>query len=326
MPQNQNMKYSTYKLIKRVLFETRIYWPHVIGIFLLNLLATPIALMKPFALKVVIDNGFGTEPVPGFIKIFFPSNYEFSFSTIVLCAVSMVIIVALIDNIYGLIIWILGVFTGEKLVLKFRTVLFNHIQRISLAYHDTKGTSDSLYRIQWDTVGIRTFLLGNLSPLISATITLLGMTTVMFLINWHFALIALCVIPPLFVLTSFSSKRLRRDWKTVKEAESKAMSVVHEVLNSLRVVKAFGQEENEGNRFMSRSSNAVKGQLKLAWIGARFHFTVGMIFATGTALFIYLGAGFVHSGQMTLGELTVVVAYLGQIFGPLQTISKNIND
>jgi ATP-binding cassette subfamily B protein len=320
------MTNSAFSLIRRILLKARNYWPHIIGLFLLNLLATPIALIKPLAIKVLIDNGFGTEPVPGFISMFFPANYQFSFETIIICAVLLVIVIALIDNLYGLILWICGTYTGEKLVLEFRTLLFNHIQRISLAYHDTKGTSDSLYRIQWDAVAIRSFLLGNLSPLISSCITLLGMIVVMFTINWHFAVIALCVIPPLFILTRTSSSRLRRDWKTVKDAESSAMSVVHEVLNALRVVKAFGQEENEGERFVNRSGKAVKGQLKLAWVGARFHFMVGMIFATGTALFIYFGAGFVRSGQMTLGELTLVIAYLGQIFGPLQSISKNIND
>ncbi len=104
------------------------------------------------------------------------------------------------------------------------------------------------------------------------------------------------------------------------------MAVVHEVLESLRVVKAFGQESYEEIRFINQSEIAMKGQLKMAWIGAIFYFLVGILFATGTAFFIYLGAHDVQSGKMTLGELTIVIAYLAQIFGPLQSISKKIND
>jgi ATP-binding cassette subfamily B protein len=102
--------------------------------------------------------------------------------------------------------------------------------------------------------------------------------------------------------------------------------VVHEVLSSLRVVKAFGQEESENDRFADRASTAMKGQIKVAWFGAFYSSVVGMLLAIGTALFIYFGAHFVHSGDMTLGELTLVISYLAQVFGPLHSISKNIND
>jgi ATP-binding cassette subfamily B protein len=132
-------------------------------------------------------------------------------------------------------------------------------------------------------------------------------------------------MPPLFFLIRTSTRRLKKGWKKVKEDESLAMSVVHEVLGSLRVVKAFGQEEYEGRRFFNSSSKAIKGQLKMAWTGAIFYFIVGMLFATGTALFLYLGGSYVYAGKMTLGELTLVIAYLGQIYGPLQSISKNLN-
>ena len=320
------MKYSAIQLIKKIIHQGRSYWPHITGIFVISLLATPIALLKPYALKLLIDSGFGSKPVPSFISFFFPAGFEFGFTAIIIIAAVLVILVALIDNIINAVSWVMGTFTGEKLVLNFRTLLFNHIQRLSLAYHDRKGASDSLYRIQWDTMCIRSFLLSQLSPLIASFITLISMVVVMFLINWSFAIISLCIIPPLFFLTRLSSKRLRKDWYKVKDAESGAMSVIHEVLSSLRVVKAFGQEANEGERFLDRSNIAVKGQLKMARVGALFSFITGMLIATGTALFIYFGASYVNSGKMTLGELTLVLAYLSQVFGPLQNISKNINE
>jgi ATP-binding cassette subfamily B protein len=320
------MKHTTFQLIKRILIHSRPYWPHIIGLFILGLFATPIALLKPYALKLIIDCGFGTEQVPAFIKMFFPESFEFTFITVVIIAAALVILVALIENIYGFITWVFGTFTGEKLVLNIRTLLFNHIQRLSLAYHDRKGASDSLYRIQWDTMCVRSFLLGQLSPLINSTVTLIAMITIMFMINWSFAVICLCVIPPLFYLTRLSSRRLRKDWYKVKDAESGVLSVLHEVLGSLRIVKAFGQEENEGERFLDRSNLAVKGQMKMARVGATFTFITGMLIAIGTAFFIYLGALHVHNEKMTLGELTLVLAYLTQIFGPLQSISKNINE
>ncbi|MDQ3683658.1 MAG: ABC transporter ATP-binding protein/permease [Bacteroidota bacterium] len=319
-------KYSSFYLFKRVVRQARPFWLHVIGIFLLHLIATPIALMKPMALKILIDSAFGPLPLPSFITFFFSNNYEFSFNNIVIISATLVIIIALINNFYGLVVWLFSSYTGEKMVLNLRTHLFNHTQRLSLAYHDRKGASDSLYRIQYDATAIRTFLINNFSSLVSASVTLIAMSIVMFYINWHFALVALCVMPPLAILMRIATKRLRKGWKQVKENESKAMSVANEVLNSLRIVKAFGQEEGEGERFTNQAQEAVKGQVKMAWTGAIFDFFVGLIFAIGTALFIYFGATFVRSGQMTLGELTLVLAYLTQIYGPLEKISKNVND
>ncbi|MEO5581354.1 MAG: ABC transporter ATP-binding protein [Saprospiraceae bacterium] len=320
------MKYSALQLIKRILIHARAYWIHILGLFILTLLSTPLALLKPVGMKILIDSGFGSEPLPGFIRVFFPGPFSFTFTSVVIVSITLILVVAILDNLSGYISWIWSTFTGEKLVLNFRLLLFNHIQRLSLAYHDRKGASDSLYRIQWDTMCVRSFLLGQLSPLISSFITLISMIVVMLLINWSFAVIALCVIPPLFFLTRLSSKQLRKNWYSVKNAESGAMSVIHEVLSSLRVVKAFGQEENEGNRFLDRSNKAVNGQLKMAKVGAKFQFIVGMVFTSGTVLFIYFGAQYVHTGKLTLGELTLVLAYLGQIFGPLQNISKNLNE
>jgi len=317
---------NTFGLIKRILVLARSFWPHITGLFFLSLLATPIALLKPFALKLVIDSGFGSEPIPGFIKFFFPDGFQFSFDTIAIIAASLVIIIALIDNIHVYFNWVMGTWVGEKLVLNFRTLVFNHIQRLSLAYHDKKGTTDSLYRIQWDTMSIRSLLLVQLPTLITSFLTLVAMIIIMFMINVNFALIAICLLPPLYILTKLSTKLLRKDWYKVKDAESSAMSVINEVLSSLRVVKAFGQEESESERFSNRSKEAVKGQVKMAKVGAGFSFLVCLLLAIGTAAFIYVGATYVHTGKMTLGELTLVIAYLTQLFTPLQELIKNLNE
>ncbi|MEI6948731.1 ABC transporter ATP-binding protein [Paraflavisolibacter sp. H34] len=320
------MNYSTAFLLKRILLQARPYRLHLTGIFLLNLLATPIALLKPLALKILIDSAFGHHPLPGFIAFLLPSGFEGSFRNTVLLSAALVILIALVQNLYGLAVWLLSSYTGERMVLRLRTQLFNHTQRLSLAYHDHKGTSDSLYRIQYDATALRTFLISNFSALVSACITLLAMVLVLFYINPRFALIALCVAPPLVGLMRLSTARLRKGWKQVKEEESKAMSVVNEVLGALRLVKAFGQESGEAERFSHQAQAAVNGQVRLAWLGATFDFCVGLVFAIGTALFMYFGATYVQSGAMTLGELTLVIAYLAQIYAPLEKISKNVND
>lgn len=312
-------------LFIHVLKQSRPYWSLLALIVLLNMLAVPLVLLKPLALKILIDSGFNHLPLPDFIAGFFPDG-SLSFSTVVLLAVSLVLGVALLENCYTVAIWLLNTYTGEKLVLRFRSRLFGHVQRLSLKHHDNMGTSDALYRIQYDAAGIKTLLINNISPLITSSVTLVAMLAVMFSINATFSLMLLGVIPPLALLIRKSSAKLKRQWKAVKKSESMAMSVINEVLGAIRVVKSFGKEDAEAERFTSRASETVDGQMQVARAGAFFYFVVGMLFATVTALFMYVGAYEIHSGRMTLGELTMILAYVAQIYGPIEKITRNIND
>src|SRR5690606_34563593 len=101
------------------------------------------------------------------------------------------------------------------------------------------------------------FLINNLSPLITSSITLVAMLIVMFSINVRFALIICCIIPLLAILIRKSTKKLKKDWKEVKENESSAMSVINEVLGALRLVKSFGKEDSESHRFTRRADKAI---------------------------------------------------------------------
>ena len=314
------------RLVARVLNQSKKYWIFLAIIFVLNICAIPLVLLKPLALKILIDSGFGNVPVPNFIASMFPDGYTFTFGSVVGISVALIIGIALLENLYIIAVWMLNTYTGEKLVLNFRTALFNHVQRLSLIHHDSVGTSDSLYRIQYDTSAVKSFLINNLSPLITSSITLVAMLIVMFSINMQFALIICCILPLLVLLIRKSTKKLKKDWKVVKENESRAMSVINEALGALRLVKSFGKEESESQRFTRRADKAIEGQMKVARTGSLFYLAVGMIFAVATAVFMYVGAFAIQSGEMTLGELTLLIAYVAQIYGPLEKITRNIND
>jgi ATP-binding cassette subfamily B protein len=318
------MTYSTSILLKRVFKMVRPFWKHLISIFFLSLLSTPLALLNPLPLKLIIDNAFGHQAVPEILKNFFPVSFNFSVGAVIIIAVAMVIVIEILKQLQGLVSWLLQTYTGEKIVVTFRALLFKQVQKLSLAYHDQYGTADALYKLQNDATSIRTIVVSSFTPFISAGLTLIGMLVVMTYIHWHFTIIAMAIIPVLLWLTHRSSTRLRDTWGEVKKYESSAMAVIHETLASLRVVKAFGQESKEEKRFVARSNEAIKGQMKVARLGAGFDFMVGLTISVATALLLYIGATYVQSGKITLGELIIVMAYLAQVFGPLVTISKNI--
>jgi len=311
-------------LYRRLLRQARPYWPHLGAILALSLVAPPLALLVPLPLQIAVDSVIGSHPLPGVLDALLPDAAKRSPSAALFLAAGLAVVVALLVHVQALGSWLLHTYTGERLVLDFRGQLFAHVQRLSLSYHDTKGTTDSTYRIQYDAPAIQWILVNGLTSFVSPALTLVGMVYVATRIDWQLALIALGVAPVLFGLLSASRQRLRSRWYEVKEHQSSAMSVVQEALAAARVVKAFGQEQREQQRFIHHASRGMRGQVHLAFIEGGFDLLVGLTIGVATAAALLVGVLHVRSGVLTLGQLLLVMAYLTQLYGPLQTIAKKV--
>lgn len=316
--------YTDYTLYRRLLRQARPYWVHITGIFLLSLLSTPLTLLTPLPLKIAVDSVLGTEPLPGFFTALLPAGLMLSKTTLLAFAAGLLVIITLLSQLQALGSSLLSTYTGEKLVLGFRAQLFQHVQRLSSSYHDLKGTSDSTYRIQYDTVAIRYIAIDGVIPFITATFTVVSMLYVTLRLDWQLALIALTVSPLLFLIARLYRRNLRQRSRQVKKLESAAMSVVQEVLAALRVVKAFGQEDREQGRFVRQSSEGMRARIRLSLAEGGLGLLLGLTTAIGTATVLFVGIRNVQSGTLTLGELLLLMSYLSQLYSPLKTISKKI--
>ena len=314
--------YTDVVLLRRLLGQARPYWPHVGALFFLSLLASPLSLLTPLPLKIAVDSVIGSHQLPGVVAPFVPDAIARSPSGLLALAVGLLLAVALLSQLQGLGSTLLQTWVQERLVLGFRARLFRHVQHVSLAYHDTRGTTDSTYRIQRDAQAIQHILTEGLIPFVSATVTFIAMIYVMARIDWSLALIALAISPgPVLIARAFR-RRLRRQWRELKRLESAAQSIVQEVLSALRIVKAFGQEAREEQRFLGRSGEGVRARMRVARLEGSYQFLVGLTTAVGTAAVLLTGIGHVRSGALTLGELLMVMAYLAQLYQPLRTMGQ----
>jgi ATP-binding cassette subfamily B protein len=305
----------------RLLLESRPFWPHLVGILFLNLLSTPLTLLIPIPLKIVVDSVLGSQPVSGIFRQFFTSATASGTALLVFSA-ALFIAVAVLNELQQMGSSLARTYTGEKLVLAFRARLFRHAQRLSLSYHDSKGTTDSTYRIQYDAPAIQWILIDGVSPFVTAGFTLVGMIYVAAKVDRQLALVALAIAPILWLISWSYGGRLRKQWAEAYNLQSSAMSVVQEVLSAVRVVRAFGQEEREHERFLLHSSKSVRARIRIAFDEGGFGLLVGLSIATGTAAVLFIGARHVQSGILTLGGLLMVMTYLSQLYGPLQTLSS----
>ncbi len=314
--------YTTRNIFGRLLNHAGRFWPYIGGIFLLDLLATPLSLLKPIPLKIAVDTVVGSAPLPRFLDALLPGSVVRSGVSVLAVAAALQVLVVSVAQLHGLVTYWLRTQTGEMLTLDFRARLFHHLQRLSLSFHDSRGTADSIYRIQDDAPSIKWAVVDGLIPFVSESLMLVAMIYVIARIDWQLALVALAISPFLFVYARIYDKRVGKRYEGVKEVESSALQVVQEVLSAVRVVKAFGREEAEQERFVRRSGEGVRARVRLTLAEGVFGLIVNMTIAVGTALVLFIGIRDVQFGRLTLGELLMVIAYLAQLYGPLETISQ----
>lgn len=315
---------SDLQLIGRLLNEARPYWPHLAGIFALSLTAVPIALLLPLPIKLIVDSVLGGAPLPSWLARALPFAVEYSPNGLLLVAVGLSIGVSLLQHLEGFLSWILQSYTGERLVLRSRALLFHHAQRLSLAHHDRVGSSDALYRIRDDAVPAHYIAVSGLIPLASAACLLLALLWITARIDLQLAAIAMIVVPVLVVLTEYYRRRVRDGWAEVRNLDASAMAVIQETLGALRVVKAFGQERREQDRYLDRARGALHTQLRVIVGEATFGLLVALTLALGTALVFFVGTTHVRSGALSSGDLLLVTGYLAQLYKPVETISKKL--
>jgi ATP-binding cassette subfamily B protein len=316
---------TTYAIYRRLLRFARPYWLHIGGLFALSLAATPIALLTPLPIKIVVDSVIGSRPLQGILyraALLIPSAEQWK--SVLLVAIVLLLLLALLTQVQRMLNGVLGTYLAEKLVLHFRAELFRNMQRLSLAYHDMKGSADSLYRIQYDAMSIQFIAVDGLIPFVSALVTLIAMVLVVASLDPVLALIAIVIMPLIVVVLRRFRPQLYEEWRRVKKLESSAMSVVQEVLGAVRVVKAFGQEDREHTRFVQHSGEGLSARMRVGYVEGIMSMTIALIIAAGTALVLYIGVAHVRAGILTLGSLLLVMGYIASLYAPLEAISNRI--
>ena len=312
-------------VISRAARDARPYWPHLAGLLAVSLLAAPLALLIPVPLKIAVDSVLGSQPVPGALDAILPSAVTASDTALLVALGLLFVLIALLNQLQEMGSLVLGTYTGERLLAIFRARLFRHVQRLSFTYHDSRGVTDSAYRIQYDASNLRD-IVDSLFPLISSAATFAAMLYVVAKIDWTLALVAIAVSPIIAFAARIYGRRLRASWRDAHQLESKGLSVIQESLAALRVVAAFGGERREERRFAHSAEHGLRARVRLAVLEGRFALIAGVSTALGTAAALIVGIHAVQTGAITLGDLLLVMSYLALLYQPLESVGRKIAD
>jgi ATP-binding cassette subfamily B protein len=274
-------------------------------------LISALELLKPWPLKIVIDNVLVGEPLAwGFVL-------QWSPETLLLAACGGVILIYLLSGGLTILYNYTSVSIGQSMVNDLRADLYGHLQRLSLSFYSRQKVGDLLYRVTADTQAIQTLTMNGFFPILSACGFLAGMFIIMVRLDWQLTILALIVCPVLFIAISLLNGRINSAARSVSQQESEVYSVVQRAMSAMRVIQAFSKEEEEHRKFMKTSGDSMAAKLRLYTLQTLYGGTVHVVIALGTALVLWVGARHVLSGTLTAGELIVFISYLASLYNPI---------
>ena len=279
-------------------------------------------ILEPWPIKIVVDNILQEKPLPGRLGDAVAAIFGRDPHALVNFAVAAVAVIAVIGAVSSYFEKYLTTSVGQWVGHDLRRTLYHHIQRLSLAEHDQSRSGDLITRVTSDIEAIQDFINSALLGMLVSVLTLVGMIGVMFYLNWRFTLIALSVSPVLFVVVYYFTRRIKKASRMVRKKEGQLVSMVQEVLTSIRVVQAFAREDYEQKRFESESLANVEAGLEARTIKATLAPVVEVIVAVGTCLVLGYGARLALAGDLSAGVLIVFLLYLGKMYKPMRDLSK----
>lgn len=298
------------RMFRRIGALSKPYIPGFIVLSLAMLLSTVLTLWQQSVQKDFIDNVLVTNDGVG-------SMSDIPKYIILLC----IAVFGLISiNIAKRII---SVKLGSRISKELRAKLFFKIQSLSLSYQNTRKPGDLMNRVTGDTMQIRRFIEDVFSNVFTVLITLIGALIMMFVMDIRLTLIALAPIPFILVLNRIFRRKIHRIFHNQRRKEDRINSRLQDVLSGIRVVKCFGRERFEAERFSNDAEQFAATQEYAESFWAKFQPLLGFLAGFGSSLVLYIGGiDIVNGTGFTIGQMSQFVAYAGMIYWPLGWMSN----
>jgi len=290
------------------------------------LVQTVMSLAAPWPLKIVIDTVIGNRRQPEWINWLLTMLGGAAHKGHI--AVAAAIATVLIAVVTGAAMYAVSYFTeslSQSIGNDLRVRLYSHLQQLSLAYYDTTRVGTILSTLTSDVQTIQSFASTATLNIVTNTLTVVGMIVVMLLCRWDFTLIAVAVTPLLFLFVLRVNKAVRTAVREVRTHQSDLTAILQEGLQSIQVVQAFGREDHQAAQVRAASMNTVMAWLNARRVSSLLSPIVGMAIALCTGLVLWRGSLLILAGTMTVGALTVFLAYLAKFFQPIRDLAQMTN-
>ncbi len=306
----------------RALRYFRPYLEPTLGAVVLTLAAIALNLLRPWPFKYIVDGVLdpsrSAKESRAFIDHWFGETAPL---TVVFWLCLALVVISLLWGVINLVANFLFIRVGLEALLRLRTDLYAYLQSLPLKYHDARRSSDSSFRVAYDSQSIQTLYNKGFASVLGSLVTLVAAFTIMLMMNWQLALTSLAVLPLVTWAIRYFADRVRKQSTTIQERESDVLTLAQEGLSQIRMVHAFGRESFEVRQFRQRAAQSLRASLQFNITSVTSTLVVGTLMAAGTALMYYVGSAQVLRGALSLGDLLVFTSYLLMLYQPLEQLS-----
>ena len=284
-----------------------------------------LTVFRPWPLKVVIDRVLSHKPsrvplIHGWLDSAPLTHNQILYS----CCIA-VMLIAVVTGLTSYFYTSLFGDLGQRFGFDLRRDLFAHMQRLSLRFHDSQRTGDLTTRLTSDTLAIQEFIASGIIVFGSNALMLMGMTALMFWLNWKFALAALSIAPGMLWMVFRYKRRIKKANRKARMSTGLLASLAQETLASIRIVQGLAQEEQLDERFHEHSESNLQAFMESVRYQARIAPIVDFFAALGLTIVMWYGAHCVLDGTLTTGDVVIFFAYVNSLYSPLKAITRSAN-
>ena len=297
------------------------YWPQLAVLGLLVVIGAALASLVPWPMKLIVDYAFTSEPLPQTFEWLanLPGAAQGSGLLAWLAASTLMIFVA--NRSLQVLRAYIQDGLGNRLTYSLGADLFDHLQRLSLQFHNRQGGGDLVRRVTTDSQCIKQLAMGVILPTCTSLLTLIFMFAIMWRLNPGLALIALLAVVPIPALVRLLSPRMTERTYAHENLEGQMMTFAAQDLSGLPAIQAFGREDHEDKRFRSLARETIEAYLAAIVSQLQFRVGVNSSTAVGTALIMAFGGIEVLGGSLSIGSLLVVLTYVAALYAPMQSLA-----
>lgn len=294
-------------LARRILRYARPYLRDIVPFLVLVMLAAVLGIINPLLFKAIIDDGI------------VPRNM----SLVVWLSVA-VAGVALLDAVFSLLQRWYSARLGEGLIYDLRSEVFDHVQRMPVAFFVRAQTGALVSRLNNDVIGAQRALTSTLSSVVSNVLSLVLVLATMFTLSWQITLIALALLPLFLLPVRWIGRRLQRITREQMKVDAEMSSLMTERFGvaGAMLAKLYGRADEEAAQFSARAARVRDMGVISAMYSRVFFVALTLLAALATAVVYGLGGGLVLTGALQLGTLVALATLLTRLYGPLTALSN----
>ena len=211
---------------------------------------------------------------------------------------------------------------GTRISRDLRARIFDKINQLSLSFLNIRQAGELMNRTVEDTNRVRDFMQQTMAQMLTNLFTMAGALILMLIMNWKLALLAVALAPLAMLLVRLFRRKERRIFRQQWLVDDRLNDRLQDVISGIRVVKSFGQEKRETDRFQEAAGRLMRIQRRNEIFWATLYPFITIIMTAGTYFVMYFGGVHVLDGTMTSGQLVQFIAYTGMLYGPLGYISR----